>query len=186
MSAPYFFKSGPGLTVRDIAALTGAEPRDGADLDRRISGIAALHRATPRDLVFFDSAKYADQAATADAGACLTQERLVGSLPKRLSVLRVREPYRAFVAVARALFPDALRPSSLFEASGVAPGAFVHPSARMENGVTVDPGAVIGPRAEIGMGTVINAGAAIGPNVRIGRQCTIGANVSITNSLIGD
>jgi len=68
----------------------------------------------------------------------------------------------------------------------VAVGALVHPTVRMESGVTVDPGAVIGPRAEIGSGTVINAGAAIGPNVRIGRQCTIGANASITNSLIGD
>src|SRR5262249_51452256 len=161
MSLPYFFKSRPGLTVRDIAALTGAEPRDGADLDRRIFGIAALDRATPRDLVFFDNAKYADQAGTTDAGACLTLERLGGSLPKRVSVLRGREAYRAFVAVARALYPDALRPSSLFEASGVAPGAFVHPSARVESGVTIDPGATIGPRAEIGSGTVIGAGAAI-------------------------
>ena len=74
-----------------------------------------------------------------------------------------REPYRAFVEVTRTLFPDAIRPSSLFEASGVATGAFVHPTARLESGVTVDPGVVIGPRAEIGTGTVINAGAVIGP-----------------------
>ena len=32
-------------------------------------------------------------------------------------------------------------------------GAHVHPTARLENGVTVEPGAVIGPRAEIGGGT---------------------------------
>src|SRR5712692_1318150 len=108
MSAPFFFKLGPGLTVRDIAALTGAEPRDGADLDRRICGIAALDRASPRDLTFFDSAKYSEQAATTAAGACLTAERLAGGLPARVSVLRAREPYRAFVDVARTLFPDAL------------------------------------------------------------------------------
>jgi UDP-3-O-[3-hydroxymyristoyl] glucosamine N-acyltransferase len=102
----------------------------------------------------------------------------------------VREPYRAFVEVARALFPDSLRPSSLFEASGVAagvrPGSHVHPSARLENGVTVDPGAVIGAGAEIGSGTVIGAGAAIGMNVRIGRDCAIGPNTTITHALIGD
>lgn len=62
----------------------------------------------------------------------------------------------------------------------------MHPSARLESGVTIDPGVVIGPRAEIGTGTVINAGAVIGPKVRIGRDCAIGANASITNSLIGD
>jgi UDP-3-O-[3-hydroxymyristoyl] glucosamine N-acyltransferase len=186
MSAPYFFKPRPGLTLREIVALTAADPRAGAELDRRITGIAALDRATPRDLVFLDSAKYADQAAATAAGACFASERWAGSVPERVSVLRVREPYRAFVEVARTLFPDALRPSSLFEASGVAPGAHVHPSARVESGVTIDPGAVIGPRAEIGGGTVIGPAAVIGPGVRIGRDCAIGANVSITHALIGD
>jgi UDP-3-O-[3-hydroxymyristoyl] glucosamine N-acyltransferase len=88
--------------------------------------------------------------------------------------------------VARALFPDALRPSSLFEANGTMPGAFVHPGVRIESGASVDPGAVIGPRAEIGAGTVISAGAVIGGDVRIGRDCTIGANVTIAHALIGD
>lgn len=189
MSAPFFFKQGRGLSVREIAALAGAElhqPHQGADLDRRITGIAALDRASPSDLAFFDSSKYLEQATTTDAGACLTTQRFAASLPARVSILRVAEPYRAFVEVARALFPDALRPSSLFEASGVAPGAHVHPSARLENGVTVDPGAVIGARAEIGAGTVVAAGAVVGPGVCIGRDCSIGANVSIVHALIGD
>src|SRR5262245_14274064 len=128
MSALYFFKPRPGLTLGEIAALTGAEPRAGAALDRRITGIAALDRATPRDLVFLDNPKYANQATTTAAGACLAADRLAGGVPERVSVLLAREPYRAFVEVARTLFPDALRPSSLFEASGVAPGAHVHPS----------------------------------------------------------
>jgi UDP-3-O-[3-hydroxymyristoyl] glucosamine N-acyltransferase len=186
MIEPFFFSRGRGLSVREIAALIRAKPRPGADLDRRITGIAALDQAAPSDLAFLDKAKYAPQLLISAAGACLTTERYAGRAPAQVSVLCVAEPYRAFVEAARALFPEALRPSSLFEARGVAVGAFVHPSARTENGVTVDPGAVIGPRAEIGTGTVINAGAAIGPNVRIGRHCAIGANVSITNSLIGD
>ena len=71
-----------------------------------------------------------------------------------MAVLRARDPFRAFVTVMRELYPDALRPSSLFDAKGVAPGTFVHASARLENGVVVDPGAVIGPRAEVGAGIV--------------------------------
>src|SRR5260370_868817 len=96
------------------------------------------------------------------------------------------EPYRAFVTVARALFPTALRPSSLFGAEGVAPGATVHPTARVENGVSIDPGVVVGAGAEIGAGTVIAANAVIGPGVRIGRNCAIGAGASIMHALIGD
>jgi UDP-3-O-[3-hydroxymyristoyl] glucosamine N-acyltransferase len=95
------------------------------------------------------------------------------------------EPYRAFVAVPRLLFPDSPRPWSMLATSGTA-GAHVHASARLESGVTLDPGAVIGPRAEIETGTVIAANAVIGPGVRIGRQCSIGSHSSIQHSLIGD
>ncbi len=186
MSAPFFFKQGRSLSVREIATLVDAEPDQGADLDRRISTIAALDRAGPRDLAFFDHAKYLQQAASTAAGACLTTQRFADSLPARVSLLRVREPYRAFVEVSRALFPEALRPSSLFEARGVAPGAHVHAEARLENGVTVDPGVIIGAHAEIGGGTLIGAGAVIGPGVRIGRDCSIGANASVAHALIGD
>ena len=62
----------------------------------------------------------------------------------------------------------------------------MHPSARLEAGVTVDPLAVIGPHAEIGAGTVIAAGAVIGPDVCIGRDCAIGAGATILHALIGD
>src|ERR1043165_7779478 len=79
-----------------------------------------------------------------------------------------------------------MRPSSLFAASGLSQSAQVHPTARLENGVTVDPAAVIGPRAEIGSGTLIAPGAVIGPEVRIGRDCVIGASATIVHALIGD
>ena len=187
MSAPFFFKRGAGLSLSEIATLTGGEPRAGADLDRRIGAIAPLDRAGPRDLAFLEGAKYAQQAAMTVAGVCLTSTRFRDALPDRVSVLVVREPYRAFVEVARTLFPDALRPSSLFEAGGgTSARAHVHPLARLENGVTVDPAAVIGAGAEIGSGTVIGAGALIGSHVRIGRDCAIGARASIMHALIGD
>ncbi len=186
MTEPLFFKPMRALTVGEIATLTGAEPRDGAALDHRITNIAPLDRAGPNDLTFLDNAKYADQLASTRAGACLMTARFESRAPKALNVLRAREPYRAFVTVARDLFPDALRSSSLFEVKGVAPGTFVHAAARLESGVVVDPGAVIGPGAEIGSGTVIGPNAVIGPQVRIGRDCAVGAGASILNSLIGD
>jgi UDP-3-O-[3-hydroxymyristoyl] glucosamine N-acyltransferase len=186
MTEAFFFKRGSGLTLREIAALTGAAPRRDPDLDRRITGIAPLDRALPSDIAFFDSPKYADQMAASSAGACLTSERLVAQVPEHIALLCVAEPYRAFVEAARALYPQSMRPSSLFEVSGTAPGAIIHSTARLESGVTVDPGAVIGPRAEIGSGTLISAGAVIGPNVHVGRDCSIGPNVSISHALIGD
>ena len=186
MTEPMFFKRDAGLTVADIATITGAEPRKGAELARRITDLAPLDRAGPADLVFFDKPKYAGELTSTRAGACLTTDALEKHVPSSVAVLRTREPYRAFVATARKLFPGTLRPSSLFEAKGIAPGAFVHPSARLEKGVTIDPGAMIGPRAEIGAGTVIGAGAVVGPDVRIGRDCAIGPSATVMHAFIGD
>jgi UDP-3-O-[3-hydroxymyristoyl] glucosamine N-acyltransferase len=186
MSEPIFFKPVAGLTVSEIAALTGAEPQRSAALERRIANVAALDRAGPGDLVFLDKAPLVNDLAATQAGACLTSDQFVAHAPSHVAVLRTREPYRAFVAVARALFPAAERPSSLFEIAGVSSRALVDPSARIENRVTIDPGASVGPRAEIGAGTMIAAGAIIGAGVRIGRDCAIGAGASITHALIGD
>jgi len=99
--------------------------------------------------VFLDNAKYVDVLPKTRAGACLIAQRFESSASADLCILVARNPYRAFVTVARALFPEALRPSSLFAASGVSPGALIHSAARLESGVTVDPGAVIG-RHEVG------------------------------------
>jgi UDP-3-O-[3-hydroxymyristoyl] glucosamine N-acyltransferase len=186
MSRRPFFKRPSGLTVRDIAALTGAEVRAEARLDHVVTDIAALDRAGPSDLAFIDALKYADALASTHAGVCLVPERFESQAPERAIVLRAKEPYRAFVTVARELFPDSLRPASLFEGKGVAQGASVHPSARLESAVSVDPGVVVGPRAAIGAGTVIGAGAVIGPDVQVGRQCSIGPGASVTHALIGD
>jgi UDP-3-O-[3-hydroxymyristoyl] glucosamine N-acyltransferase len=186
MTDPIFFKRPQGLTVAEIAAMTGATLSDPARQDRVITGVAPLDRAGPSDLAFLENLRYADGLTATGAGACLIAERFVKDAPPRLLLLVARDPYQGFVAVTRKLFHGSLRPSSLFEADGIVPGAFVHPKARLEDGVTVEPGAVIGPRAEIGSGTLVGAGSVIGADVRIGRDCNVGAHTSIACSLIGD
>jgi UDP-3-O-[3-hydroxymyristoyl] glucosamine N-acyltransferase len=186
MTEPLFFKRARELTIGEIAGLTGAEPRPGVDLDLRVGNIAPLDRAGPHDITFLDNARYLKQLATTRAGVCLVAPRFESQAPANLAVLRAKEPYRAFVTVARALFPDALRPVPIYDTSGVSAGAFVHAAARLEAEVTVEPGAVVGRGAEIGSGTVIGAGAVIGAGVRIGRDCAIGARVSIMHAIIGD
>jgi UDP-3-O-[3-hydroxymyristoyl] glucosamine N-acyltransferase len=185
MNEPIFLRQSAGLTLDEIASVTGAAVASRSPQTSRIVNIAPLDRAGPRDLAFLESRNFAVAAATTHAGVCLTTEALAKELPNRVSVLTVREPYRAFVLVARELFPHALRPSSLSKPGNFA-GAHVDASARMEDGAAIEPGAVIGPRVEIGTGTTIGANAAIGAGVRIGRDCSIGANSAISNALIGD
>lgn len=185
MSDPIFLRRSPGLSLAEIAALTDATFEGAAMESRRVTNIAALDRAGPHDLAFLESRNFASAAAATHAGACLCTSALAKLLPSTVTALTVREPYRAFVIAARALFPQSLKPSSL-QAPGDFAGAHVDAGARIEDGVAVEPGAVIGAEAEIGSGTIIGANAVIGQQVRIGRDCSIGANTTISNSLFGD
>ena len=185
MGEPVFLKATRGLTLADIAALTGAALPAGYAPDRRFRDIAPLDRAGPAHLSFYENPRFEAAAAATHAGACLVSAGFAATLPSTVAPLVVAAPYRAFIAVVRAMFPQALRPSSMYPA-GQAPGAHVDASARLEEDVTIEPGAVIGPQAEIGSGTLIAANAVIGPEVRIGRDCAIGAGCAIANTLIGD
>jgi UDP-3-O-[3-hydroxymyristoyl] glucosamine N-acyltransferase len=181
-----FFQRAGDLSVADIVAMTGAEPREGTDLSRRVSNIAPIDQAGADDLSFVTETKFIDRLKSTQAGAVLTSERFAHHAPKGVAVLQAKKPYDAFVAVARKIYSSALRPTSVFGTIGVSPGAMVHPSAQLGDGVTVDPFAVIGPAAKIGARTLIGANAVIGPGVTIGEDCAIGNNCSITHCRVGD
>ncbi len=184
MSDPHFFAPPRPHTLAEIAAATSVELK--GDGGRLVSGVAALERAGPDDLAFLDNATYADAFRATRAGACFVAPSFADSAPEGLALLIADDPYRAFAKALALFYPAAVRPGSIFGGSGVAPGAFVHPEARLEAGVTVDPGAVIGARAEIGAGTVIAANAVIGPDVRIGRDCSIGPGATLVHALVGN
>jgi UDP-3-O-[3-hydroxymyristoyl] glucosamine N-acyltransferase len=186
MTEPQFFPRPQELSASDIIALTQAKPRAGADLDRRVGDIAPIDRAGPGHLTFLDNAKFLPQLDATQAGICLTTERFAERAPAHVTVLATREPYRAFIMVTRALFPQALQASSFFGRAEIDPDASVHPTARLEVGVRVEVGARIGPGVEIGEGTMIGPNAIIGPQVRIGRNCAVGAGASLFHALIGD
>src|SRR5436309_7353459 len=108
MSDPLFFRRPSGLSLGEIAQLTGASPRAGAPLDRRVNDVAPLDRAGPEDLAFLDSLRYADELDSTHAGICLIAERFAERAPPHVAVLIAAQPYRAFVDAVRALYPDAI------------------------------------------------------------------------------
>lgn len=185
MAEPQFLTPAEAMTVASVAAFLKAE-WSGDDGDRPVRRVAALANATGDCLTFLDNPKYASQLAGTKAAACLVAARQRDLVPAGVAAIVVPHPHAAFVAVSRRLYPQALRPQSLFGATGLSPGAMIHPTARLEAGVVVDPGVVIGPGAEIGSGTIVAAGAVVGPGVRIGRDGAIGPHVSLVHALLGN
>ena len=186
MADPVFFPPPKPLTIARIAELTGASPARGSDTARRIAGVAALVAAGPEDVTFFDNARYGEALATTRAGACFCAPRDTALMPGGTVALETSRPHAAFTRIAAVLYPTAVRPAPILEASGISPAAHVHPEAAIEPGVTIEAGAVIGPRAEIGSGTVITVGSIIGPDVRIGRDVSIGPAAVVAHALIGN
>jgi len=186
MGQPTFLMQPSWATLADIAALAKAELGNAGRSGQRVRDVAAIDLAGPMHVTFFEHRKYESRLARTHAGACLVSPELESKVPPHVAVLRVSDPYRAFVNVARELHRDSLRPGSAFDQAGIAPSAVIHPSAWLEDGVTVDPLATIGPNAEIGAGTTIGAGVVIGPSVTIGRDCSIAAGTSIFFAMIGN
>src|SRR5215472_19055051 len=137
MAQPTFFRQPRISTLAELAALTGADLVDPSRADQKVRGLASLDEAGPMHLAFFDNLKYADQLTATYAGAVLVSPRFEARVPAHIAVLRIAQPFRAFVNLARELHRDALRPGTWFGCEGISPQAIIDPTARLEDGVIV-------------------------------------------------
>jgi UDP-3-O-[3-hydroxymyristoyl] glucosamine N-acyltransferase len=186
VSSSHFFATPQPLGLGRIAEIAGCATPEGTMPGVLFDTIAPLDLAGPTAISFLDNPQYVSQAAATRAGVVIVAQRHADKVAPSAITLVAKEPYRAFAKVAAVLFPASMRPQSIFGATGISAGAFVHPDAKLEAGVAVDPGAVIGAGAQIGAHSVICANAIIGPGVTIGRDSAIGPNCSITHTHIGN
>jgi len=173
------------ITIAEIAELTGAAlPR--ADLGgRQISHLASLDKSDGEALVFIIGKKHRAQLGGLQAAAAFCTADIAAKLPDNVAALVSRNPHGDFSRVARLLYPESVNPSSLLGETGIAPGAYIHPTAQLGDNVTVEAGAAIGRNAVIGAGSLICAAASIGANCRLGENCYIGPAVSVQYAQIG-
>lgn len=185
MQHPGFYTRAGPFPLKAILDWTGDALPPAADPAMEIADIRPLEVAGPRDISFFDNAKYAAQFRATRAGACFVAERFAARAPAGTVALVTAEPYRSFARAMALFYPQAMRPLTA-TAQGWDGDRTIHPSALLEEGATVEPGAVIGAEARIGRGTTIAAGAVIGYRVHIGRDSFIGPGVHVTHALVGD
>lgn len=181
-----FFKLKSPVRLGEIAAKSGCKLLRAEDAEKTISTIGPIENAPADSLCFLDNAKYVRELENTCASALICSKKYVDQVPKGIAVLVSPLPYRSFAQALAMMFPQALKPASITGEIGISSGAFVHPKAMLEDGVTVEFGAVVGAGASIGTGTLIAANAVIGPGVQIGRDCTICSNVSLICSLVGN
>ena len=184
MEHPGFFECAGPFPLRAVSETAGADPLGDVDLNMTINDVRPLDRAASGDVSFLDNPKYLSTFANTKASACLVSPKFAGQAPQGTTCLVTPEPYRGFAKILALFYPGALRPRALPAGAGSSSG--IHPSAILEEGVTVEPGAVIGPEAAIGKGTTIAAGTVIGHRVHVGQDCYIGPNATVTHTLVGN
>lgn len=180
-----FFDVTEPRSTGQIAALVGGVVRTGDDAALQVSQIGPLEAAPIGSLTFLDNPKYLPALANTRAAAVICGPKNANTVPESVCAIIAEQPYRAFALAAAALFPSAMRPQPI-DGPGIAAGAFVSETAKLEDGVTVEHGAVVGPEAQIGSGSLIGPGTIVGPRCRVGRNTSIAAHVTLLNALVGD
>ncbi len=164
------------MKLRDIAARLGCRLVGDGEAD--VVRVAAIHQAGPGDLTFLANPKYAGALARTRASAVILGER---DPEAPCPMLRTAEPYVAF-ARALVLLSPPQRP---------APG--IHPTAVVDEGVTLAPDAHVGPFVHLGRGasigdrTVLAGFCEVGAGARLGADCLVHSHVAIREGVvIGD
>lgn len=186
MADPIFYEPLLNVTIGQIAGLTNGVLVDSSLANRPILRLASLADAGPDALVFIESKKRALDLSGLNAACVLCTEDVKPSIPKNVAIIVTRHPQQDFASIGRALYPNAVNAHLWSGQTGVSVHAIVHPSAEIEDGVTIEPGAIIGSNVSIGSGTVIAANVVIGNGCKIGRDCYVAPSCSIQYAFLGN
>lgn len=148
------------LTARHVAELVGGEVR--GDAEAPVHGVAPIDRATPGQLTFLASAKYAPLLANCSASVALVAPELADTPGGVAARVVVAKPQEAMLRLLPVLFvPPARRP-------GIDPTARIGRGAVLGEEVTIGPYVVIGDGARIGDRVQLDAHVVVGDGVEIG------------------
>jgi UDP-3-O-[3-hydroxymyristoyl] glucosamine N-acyltransferase len=172
-------EGGFALTAAAIAELVGGQLKGSPATI--VDGVASLDRATPRQLSFLATAKYAPLLAASNAGVVLVSPELAetpGAVPTRIIV---EKPQEALMS----LLPRFERATAV--PRGVHATAVVGTGVRLGRDVSIGPYAVLGDGVEIGDETVIGEYCSVGARARVGARSRLYPTVVVyAGARIGD
>ena len=156
-------------SLKKIASFLDAEIK--GDDSVVISRLATLESAGSGDLAFLSNPKYAKQLDDCQAGAVILQPAQAQCFSG--NCLIVNDAYLSYAKIS-AWFDKAPAVEKAIHSS-----AFIDPTAKVGDGVSIGPNVVIEANVQIGSGTVIKANTVIGARSELGDNCAIAANVAI-------
>ncbi len=174
-NARFFSRTGPHPLVVVAQAAGGVARKS----DLKIEGLAPLQTATPNEVSFLDSRRFASALKQTRAGAVIVHPDMQAWVPDATVPILTREPHVGWAQVAALFHPVPPASPGIHASAVVADDAVIDPSAAVGPLCVIEAGAEIGQRCRIGPGVVIGSGVVVGPD------CRIGAHASLSHALLG-
>jgi UDP-3-O-[3-hydroxymyristoyl] glucosamine N-acyltransferase len=158
------------VTLKDIAVFIGGEITGTEELE--INSLAKIEEAKPGDLTFLYLPHYEKYFPSTNASAIIVKTGFKKSRDD-ISYIEVTDPNKAFFKLVRKFFPPS------YPLNGIDKTAFVHPTARLGENVSLGRNVVISEGCVLGNNVKIFHNTVFLQDVEIGDDCLIFQNVSI-------
>lgn len=146
-----------------------------------VGDYAKIEEGKPGTISFLSNPKYEHYIYSTKASIVLVNNDFKPSRKVEATLIRVPDAYMALAKLMKL----AERKAEINE--GVSDLAFVSPSAKLAEGVSVAPFAYIGDNVSVGRGSKIFPGVYLGADVSVGEDCIIYPNASVYRGCrIGD
>ena len=175
MVNPFFKNNGP-FKLDNLLKLSGIDNSKNQD-KTIVFDIKDLFLATNKDITFFHSKKYSEQAINTKALICITTNNLSHILPNSCKKIIVDNVLIATAKITKLFYPDSINDDFDFTVKEINKTVF---KTKVEFGKKV----LIGENVKIGKKCLIGHNTIIEKNVIIGDYCSIGSNVIIRSSII--
>lgn len=152
------------MKTGDLAEIVGGTLEGSADIE--ISGIAPLDRAGPGDLSFLASARYLAYVDQTAADALLIGLELRSQTDTTGARIIVADVHRALAELLPHLYEEPEARSG------------IHPTAVVEEGVTLGDGVTLGPYA------VIGSNVRLGDRVRVGSHAVVESTCELEEDVV--
>lgn len=174
----------------DIVEALGGTRHGSPDL--LIHRLAPVATAGPGELAFVAQARYAGQIDTTAADVLIVPPALQDRALARGACIVTDDPYLYFAKLTQWW----RRQHDAAPSLGIDPLASIHPSARVDEGVSVGPFAVVGrgvhlcrdvrvgAHAVLGDGAQVGEGTLLHPRVTLGERCSIGARCVVHSGTV--
>ena len=159
------------FTAEQIANVIGG--RVEGNKDAKVHTFAKIEEGTEGAISFLSNPKYTHYLYNTKSSIVIVNEDV--ELEKDVDATLIRVP-NAYESIAKLL---QIYEASKHKKTGVAPQAYIAPSAKLGNNCYVGPFAYVGEGAEIGDGCQIYPHAVVGDNVKVGSNCIFYPNTTI-------